>query len=65
MPGIKELVGTIATVVGLLYATGNQAIVWSGLYSLRAKVIQEMRQDWGCPSIFDKRACTRWKGSSR
>ena len=65
MQGIKELVGTIGAFVAIAYATGNQTWVWSTLHSLRAHVIQEMRQDWGCPSIFDKHACKRWDGNRR
>ena len=58
MPSFKDLTILIATCVTILYSTGHRDLVWKGIAYLRVNAIKEVRKPWGCPSIFDKNACT-------
>lgn len=58
---LKDFSAVIATVVVIAYATGQRNWLWNQLYAMRKAAIQEMKHDWGCPSVFDKKACKRLK----
>lgn len=58
MPFFKEAVAVITTFVVLATASGRGDLVRDNLIKLRQHVLKETKKDWGCPSIFNKKACT-------
>lgn len=59
MLSLDKLAGTVAVFVIISYASGHREWVWRPLTALRTHVVKEMRKPWGCPSIFNKDACTK------
>jgi len=57
LTALKDLITSIVTITLLAYATGQQEWLWKQIASLRHESIKNSRQDWGCPSIFQKTAC--------
>lgn len=58
LSAIKDLIAAVAISMVFAFSNGNQKWVWKQLGELRHHVIQESKQGWGCPSIFDKNACS-------
>lgn len=61
MPSLKEITGVITMFVVIAFASGHREWVWKPLIAFRAHVLKDIQKPWGCPSIFDKDACTTWK----
>ena len=59
IPGLDRLAGAIVTFIVLSTASGHGEWVWKGIVYMRHHALQEVNQGWGCPSIFNKRACSR------
>lgn len=57
LASIKDLIVTIATVILLAHSSGRQDWLWKQIAILRHEVLREVRQDWGCPSIFRRKSC--------
>lgn len=54
---LKDIIAIIAAVVVLAYSTGQRDWLWKQITAIRLVALAETRDDWGCPSIFDKTAC--------
>jgi hypothetical protein len=59
MPSLKEIAGLVTTFVILSVASGHGEWVWKGIAYMRYHAVQEANRPWGCPSIFNKNACSR------
>jgi hypothetical protein len=57
MPSFSETIGVIATFIVLSTAAGHGDVVWKTIAEIRRVAITNSRQDFGCPSIFNKGAC--------
>lgn len=57
LTAIKDLIAAIAAVTVLAYSTDQQEWLWKQVAVLRFKVLIESKENWGCPSIFNKSAC--------
>ncbi len=57
MPSFSEGVGVITTAIVLATASGHGDWIWKGIAEVRRVTISNARQDFGCPSIFNKSAC--------
>ncbi len=57
LSALKDLIVLVSTIVVLAYSTGQQEWLWKQIAVVRREAIAGSRADWGCPSIFDKRAC--------
>jgi hypothetical protein len=59
---LKDIITAIAAITVLAYATGQQKWLWKQIAILRREALIESQKDWGCPSIFNLRAChTRFR----
>mgnify|MGYP000302154333 CR=1 FL=1 len=56
---LRDMTLAIAALVILAYSTGQREWLWKQIAVVRQIALTEARQDWGCPSIFDKSACQR------
>jgi len=63
IPGMDKLVGLIVTIIVLSVASGHGEWVWKGLAYARHVTLKGSRQPWGCPSIFNRQACTHLTSS--
>lgn len=61
LAAIKDIITVIAAVTLLAYSTGQQEWFWKQIAALRREALIESRKDWGCPSIFNKKACAHLK----
>lgn len=62
MPSFSEAMGVIVTFIVLSTASGHGDIVWKAISGIRRVAITNARQDFGCPSIFNKGACSSYDG---
>ncbi len=53
----KDLIVLVSTIVALTYSTGQEKWLWQQIAIIRREALLGAKNDWGCPSIFDKRAC--------
>ena len=60
MPSFSEIMGVIVTFIVLSTASGNGDVVWKVIGEVRRAAISSAQQDFGCPSIFRKGACTSY-----
>ena len=58
LSAIKDLITVIGAITLLAYSTGQQEWLWKQIAVLRREALNESRKDWGCPSIFNKAACS-------
>jgi len=56
---LKDITITIAALVILAYSTGHREWLWKQIAAIRHVTLAEMRQEWGCLSVFDKSARKR------
>ena len=57
LSAIKDLVSAVALFTVFAFANGQSSWLDFKLSELRREVIQLSKTDWGCPSIFSKKAC--------
>lgn len=57
LSAIKDLVSAVAIFTLFAFANGQSRWLDFKLSELRSEVLQLSKGDWGCPSIFSKRAC--------
>ncbi|MCC7442689.1 MAG: hypothetical protein IT285_13725 [Bdellovibrionales bacterium] len=57
IPSLGQLVGLIVSAIVVLNASGKGHLVWSAIYEMRQKAKTNIEKPWGCPSIFNRRAC--------
>ncbi|MFN8792586.1 MAG: hypothetical protein ACK5Y2_14115 [Bdellovibrionales bacterium] len=62
---VKDLIATIAAVVILAYSTGHREWLWKQIAVVRQIALNEAGKDWGCPSIFNRSACTNTDTAKR
>ena len=60
MPSFNDLMGVIVTFIVLSVTTGHGDLVWKTINEVRRIAILNAHQDWGCPSAFNKSACTSY-----
>jgi len=60
MPSFSEAVGVIVTLIVLAVASGRQDLVWRGIAEVRKVALANARKDWGCPSVFNRGACSSY-----
>jgi hypothetical protein len=60
IPSLNELVAVIVTAVVLTFASGHGDQIWKVLGELRRTALVSARQDWGCPSLTGRSACTSY-----
>lgn len=60
MPSFSEIIGVIVTFIVLSTASGHGDVVWKVIGEVRRVAISNARQDFGCPSIFNKSACSNY-----
>jgi hypothetical protein len=60
IPSLSSVVAWIVGGIVLLNASGRGQVVWSALAEMRKEAKVATLASWGCPSIFDRRACTRY-----
>lgn len=63
MPSFSEIVGTIVTFIVLSTASGHGDWVWKAIAEVRRVAITQAHEDWGCPSLFNKGACSSYDAS--
>jgi hypothetical protein len=63
IPSLNDMVAVIVTAVALTLASGHGDRVWKVLGELRHVAFVSARQDWGCPSLTGKAACTSYDPS--
>jgi hypothetical protein len=63
MPSFSEAMGVIVTFIVLTTASGHGAVVLKAIAGIRRVAITNSRQDFGCPSIFNKGACSSYSSS--
>ena len=63
MPSFSEAMGVIVTFIVLSTASGHGDVVWKAIAEVRRVAITNARQDFGCPSIFNKGACSDYVSS--
>jgi hypothetical protein len=59
----KDITVAIATLFALAMATGHGQRIDESILSIRKQALSEVRKPWGCPSIFNRNACTRYDGA--
>ncbi len=60
MPSFSDAIGVIVTIIVLSTASGHGDIVRKTIAGIRQVAITNSRQDFGCPSIFNKGACSSY-----
>lgn len=60
MPSLKEAITAVVSLIAIAVWSGHRDLVWKTIAKTRVAAIKESRKPWGCPSIFDRNACTRW-----
>lgn len=60
MPSFSEAVGVIVTLIVLAVASGREDLVWRAVVEVRKVALANARTDWGCPSVFNRGACTSY-----
>ena len=60
MPSFSEVIGVIVTWIVLATASGHGDAVWKVIGEVRRVAITNARQDWGCPSLTGRTACTSY-----
>ena len=63
MPSFSEAMGVIVTFIVLSTASGHGDVVWKAIAEIRRVATTNARQDFGCPSIFNKGACSNYDPS--
>ena len=63
MPSFSEIIGVIVTGIVLAQASGHGDAVWKAIAEVRRVAISNARQNFGCPSVFSKDACTSYDPS--
>jgi hypothetical protein len=63
MPSFSEAIGVIVTFIVLSTASGHGDVVWKAIAGIRRVAITNARQNFGCPSIFNKGACKSYNPS--
>lgn len=56
---VKDIASVIAIATVFAFSNGDYEWIWRESGTVRTEVMQLVRQDWGCPSIFSKTACGR------
>lgn len=64
MPSLKELASVVAGFIIISYGLGHPEWVWKGIAYMRYHALKEASKPWGCPSIFNKRACYEYSGTT-
>lgn len=59
LAALKDIIAVIGTVVILAYSTGQHEWLWKQITVVRQIALDSARQDWGCPSIFNRTSCCR------
>jgi hypothetical protein len=60
MPSFTEVMGVIVIYILLSLTFGHGEGFQSSLVELRKFALTRARQDWGCPSLTGKAACTSY-----
>lgn len=60
---LKDIIAVIGAVIILAYSAEQSQWLTKQIAVVRQVALYGARQDWGCPSIFDKRACHHITGS--
>ncbi|MBI2606460.1 MAG: hypothetical protein HYW49_10320 [Deltaproteobacteria bacterium] len=60
MPSFSEIIGVIVTFIVLSTAPGHGDVVWKVIGEVRRVAISNARQDFGCPSVFNRDACMNY-----
>lgn len=63
MPSFAEIVGVIVTFIVLSVASGHGEVVWKSISELRRVALTNAREDWGCPSLTGRPACTNYNSA--
>jgi hypothetical protein len=65
MESFKDLAAAVTIWVMFAFVTGHRQWVYDGIVFIRKHAVQESQKPRGCPSIFDRHACSRWAGGKR
>ena len=60
MLSFSEIMGVIVTFIVLTTASGHGEVVWIVIAEVRHVAITNAKSDFGCPSVFNKKACTSY-----
>lgn len=60
MPSFSEIMGIIVAFIVFSTASGHGDVVWKVIGEVRRVAITNARQDWGCPSLANRGACTSY-----
>lgn len=53
---VRDITAAIVAIVILAYSTGHREWLWKQIAAVRQIALTQARQDWGCPSIFNKKS---------
>lgn len=65
LAGLRDLIAVIGAIVILAYSTGQREWLWKQIAVIRQIALNEAGKDWGCPSIFNRSACTNTDTAKR